>query len=258
MATLSILKMHTNNAGKSLQATLLGLSCLLFISGCAEKEVAPAFYPDPKAYEFALTNAIKVQQYTKHCARIDGALTTLASQAKKRWEQANWPQTQVSDKRYTQKLQGSTVVYNGQTIALPAVKLYLDIEKSVSGQLDRKRQSHSSLVSQCKFQLNNIFSGQLDISKDNNADLYLKSLVTNTGPAYKVPSLAAGIDSYLPVGTSHYTASKIIRQSGCQFEETYTLKNERALEDYVVACANNGKIIQVSCELGQCTAKYLN
>lgn len=225
----------------------------LLLQGCsAPKEITPAFTADPAAFEYGVSEAMEMQIYISECGKLGGDTRTQADAAAKSWYERNWPQTQAADIGYSQKLAEHTIVYNEEKIALPALKKYATLEKSVQLRLDQTRHSRSSVVDICTRKINSYKDGSMDLSRNQNADLYLKSLATSPAIApYKVPSLTGNLVTNNDPGRSQYNLEKTMSASGCVSSEILTLRNDWPYEVYGAFCAD-GKTIFVRCEWGEC------
>lgn len=231
-----------------------GLAILMQSCSSSKKETAaPIFTPDPAAFEYALSKAADVQLYSAECSTLSAEMEGKAKAALESWNQRNWPQTHAADQQYTQKLKDQTIIYNNEKISLPAVNLYAEIQKTIKIKLDQTRHSRTNVIDTCTSRLAAIDAGQYDLSQNTNADLYLKSLVTEiTPPAYKVPTLAGSLNVLSSPGRSQFNLEKTLRESGCESAKILTLRNEWPHESYGAFCPN-GKTVFVGCEWGECS-----
>ena len=236
--------------------SLLLTASVLLLQGCAsQKEVAPQFTADPAAFDYAVSEAVIMQLNTSECGKLGGDMSTKANDAASAWYQRNWPQVQVADQNYTQKLASKTIVYNNEKIALPAIKLYSTAEKNIRIQLDQTRHSRSSIMDFCNRKLTGYKDGTLDLSRNQNADLYLKSLATSPATTpYKIPLLAGSLVTNSNPGRSQFNLEKTMGESGCVNGEILTLRNDWPYEVYGAFCAGD-KTVFISCEWGECKAQ---
>ena len=234
---------------------LLATGALILQSCSAPKEVAPTFTADPAAFDYAVSEAVDMQIYTKECSKLGGDTDTKAKEAAAAWYQRNWPQVQAADKGYSQSLASHTISYNNENIALPAVKLYADKEKNILMRVDQTRHSRSSVQDFCARKMTSYKDGSLDLSRNKNADLYLKSLATSpAAEPYKIPSLAGNLVTNSNPGRSQFNLEKTMNASNCVNGEIMTLRNDWPYEVYGAFC-EGGKTIFVSCEWGECKAQ---
>jgi hypothetical protein len=162
----------------------------------------------------------------------------------------------VADANYSQKLAAQTIVYNNEKIALAAIKKYATLEKNIQLRLDQTRHSRSSILDICARKLASYKDGTMDLSRNANADLYLKSLATGSAVApHKIPSLAGTLVTNSNPGRSQFNLEKTLQASGCVNGEILTLRNDWPYEVYGAFCADE-KSIFVSCEWGECQVQH--
>jgi len=225
---------------------------LAFLQSCAEPKVAPQFTADPAAFSYAISEAAEMQMYVSECSKLGSDIAQKAAAASSAWNQRNWPQVQAADLAYSQQLSAQVLTYNNEKIALPAIMLHASIEKDVKLRLDQTRHSENSVLDTCTRKMSSYADGSMDLSREKNFDLYLKSLATSSSDTpYKVPSLAGTLATDSKPGSSQYSLEKTLRDSQCINSEILTLRNESHYEVYGAFCAD-GKSVFVSCEWGEC------
>ncbi len=233
----------------------LGTALLVQLHGCAttEKEEVPQFTADPMAFEYALGKAIELQILIEECTRLDAEFEPVARDAQQAWYSRNWPQVHVADTEYSAKLSSNVIEYNNQELSLVAVKYYNDTRKKVVRSLDASRRSYSNVIARCNTRLGHYSSGIEDIAARNlNADMYLKSLVTEPVPEpYDVPKLSGTMEISYEPGRSQYNIERTMHESQCKDGQILTLRNEWPYEVYGVYCENR-KTIFIACVWGNC------
>jgi hypothetical protein len=235
--------------------SLFVISSAMLSTGCAHKEIAPAFTADPAAFEYAVGEAAKMQLYMEGCTAVDSGLTPQTEEAMTVWYQRNWPQVDVADTSYSQKLADQVITYQGAKIALPAIRLRTNIEKDIQLQLDQTRHTHTTILATCSRRIAGYKDGSFDLSVNNkNADLYLKSLVApGAAPAapHTAPLLANNLKVSGTPGRSEYTLEKTLLDLKCGQSEILSLRNEWPYETYGAFCPD-GKTVFITCEWGEC------
>jgi len=234
-------------------ALSVSLTIMSLLQSCTEKEVAPQVTADPAAFEYAVSETAEMQLYAQECSKLGGDLQSMALEAQSAWNQRNWPQAQMADIKYSEKLAPQTLTYNNEKVALPAIRLYGALEKEVKLRLDQTRHSHSNVVDYCSRKLASYKEGAMDLSRNKNADLYLKSLATTSaGAPYKVPSLAGTLAANSNPGRSQFNLEKKLSEQNCGDSEILTLRNDWPYEVYGAFCSGSEKTIFVTCEWGEC------
>jgi len=234
----------------------ISLAALSLLQSCTEKEVVPQFTADPAAFDYAVSETAEMQLYVQECSKLGADLQKMASEAQTAWYQRNWPEAQVADASYSQKLAAQTLTYNNERVALPAIKLYASLEKEIKLRLDQTRHSHSNVVDYCSRKLASYKEGTMDLSRNKNADLYLKSLASNTASApFKIPSLSGSLVVNNDPGRSQFNLEKTLNEQGCTDSEILTLRNDWPYEVYGAFCGGSDKTIFVTCEWGECKSQ---
>jgi len=231
----------------------LGLASVVLGSGCATKEEEPQFTADPGAFEFAVAEAITLQLYSSVCSEFGEDMEALAKSAADSWYDRNWAQTRAADESYSNSMSSSVVEYNGEEIALSAVRMREDVIEVVYRRLDQTRRTYSSVLQNCTSKLEQYRDGALDLAdKDMNADLYLRSLVTGGASSpYVVPRLAGSLRVSRDPGRSQYSIERAMQEWNCANGEILTIGNQWPNEAYGIYC-EGGQTIFVSCSWGTC------
>lgn len=232
-------------------ATLAATAIIVLVSGCSSKPAAPVFTPDPTAFEYGIKQTAEMQLYVSGCAAVGQDIATLASEAEKSWYERNWAEAQAADEQYSKKFANDIIEYNNEKIALPVVKMYIELARDIARRLDTVHQSHANVAEVCRKRLADYRDGKYDLSQNQNAGLYLKSLASTPAAPHKIPSLAGSIKTQLVPGRSAYDVERNMADLNCANGEMLTLRNEWPYEGYGIFC-DGEKTIFISCEWGEC------
>lgn len=238
----------------------LVLAAGLLLNGCGTTPDIAASKADLSlAANDIMRRHIELKVLYNACAQAGGPAEAYANSVYQQWLEAKWPQVIGADGFNRVQLQDKVLSFDGQTLALPALKFLAETARSAQHKVAFINRSRTSRNKTCRQKLQN-FDAEHFYGFQPTEDYILTELSHYTTshtappkPGERVPTLAGNLNIDSKPGRSLYTIERQAKDMPCSSPQIFTFKNQWPLEVYAAFCSAEQRLI--TCEWGNCTTQ---
>ncbi len=228
----------------------------LTLAGCATPPPPSTTYSDLRLAAInAIEETVEAQTLFKACSQVGGELQALSDQARTAWQTKNWPSVVAADSFYRNELREHTFRYQGEELAIEALKLLAESQTAANNRVKSIKRSRTNRTLNCNKRLNQYLSGDRDLDWSKQLSNGLSDFARNhpapPSPGDRVPSLAGSLDPLNKPGRSLFKIERGLADDNCVQPLIFTFDNQWPNEMYGAFCGNKQYLYQ--CQWGECT-----
>ncbi|MGH1371604.1 MAG: hypothetical protein ACRBBW_06190 [Cellvibrionaceae bacterium] len=247
-------KASSQRTGKTLKLaakTVIAATATLAI-GCATTPPAPPSVDQVQVHSVAqIKQAIRADKLSQICTDISKNKRSDAQSLYQSWLAKHWKIVVGADAHYRSTLSANTMAFEGQTLAMPALRLYADEVEASNAKfsyLSRVKTDPSRIC------LRKMQETLAKIESAENVETALLNLADKhpqpPSMGDRVPTFAGSFTIDAESGRSHYQVEQAAKNMSCTTPKIITFKNQWPSEIYGAFCTDDHQLI--SCEWGKC------
>ncbi|MAZ87867.1 MAG: hypothetical protein CL693_09490 [Cellvibrionaceae bacterium] len=224
----------------------------LFIQGCATPPPPPVTEDQLQTYTLDyIHQAIHADKLSSICMNLSHQNTMSSENLYQQWLNSEWDIVIGADSYYRASLSDKTLSFDGQLLAMDALRLYADEIEKANAKYSYLARVKTSPERICLRKMEELLSHTP--SNPEIREKLRQQATRHVEPPAKgarIPSLAGNFTINAVSGRSHYKVEQSARDMACSSPKLITFKNQWPTEVYGAFCDTEHRLI--SCEWGNC------